>query len=226
MAFALIIDTIKASADAANVTTDAKDTTGANLIVLSLGSYAGSLRPTISDSKSNTWTALTDYTDTGVAIRQTIFYCLNPTVGSGHTFTANSATAYPTLGMSAWSGADSYDSQENGAHTTTVQVLSTGSVTPSANGALLVTGLAFYALNGTRAIDNGFTILGSVDYSVGFSDGGGHAYKIQGTAAAINPQWDAGAQESSMAVSIAVFKASAGAAPAAVKRRRDNIYYR
>ncbi len=62
------------------------DTTGANLLIFGV-SYLDGSAPTISDSKSNTWTALTaTLPSTSGDIR--IYYAKNPTVGAGHTFSA------------------------------------------------------------------------------------------------------------------------------------------
>ena len=120
MAFSLVANTAKGTADTVSVTTDAIDTTGADLIVINTATFITSDRGVaVTDSKGNTWTPLTQYDGSDSTTR--LYYSLNPTVGTGHTFTATStgtvAVVYPSIQVSAWSGAHdtaSYD-VENGA---------------------------------------------------------------------------------------------------------------
>lgn len=76
-------------------TTAAVDTTGSNLIVIATCLYTaanGTGLPT--DSKSNVWTEVS--ANAGPAATLTVWYCLNPTVGAGHTFTYSQATVTAT----------------------------------------------------------------------------------------------------------------------------------
>jgi hypothetical protein len=202
MAFSLITSASALATGAGSITTSSIDTTGANLIVVSLSGYlsVGNL----TDSKSNTWTALTAQTNV-VSVR--LFYCYSPTVGSGHTFT-QSANTYGCIGVLAFSGADASPFDvENGA-TSSTSPLSTGSVTPSDNGSLLVTGLCGVN-NGTYSVTESFTSLFAANYSAGSNMGGACGYKVQATAAAINPAWSF-SPSASTAVAIAAFTPAAG----------------
>lgn len=205
-AIAHVVSTAAGSVGGAPVTTGAIDTTGANLIVVSVSFY-NTTAPALTDSKGNTWTALTARTTaTNPGVR--LFYCYNPTVGSGHTFTATQAVSFPTIGVSAFSGvaASPFD-QESGASTsgagTTYQP---GSITPSENNCLLVTTVSTNTT--THTINSSFVIGGTVDQSGGNHMGGGIAYKIQTTAGAENPTWSYTAS-SSRAAAMASFKAAA-----------------
>ncbi len=101
MAYALVVSTVKASTGTTSVTTDAVDTTGANLIVVAVHNYTvATVAPT--DSKGNVWSALTRRTSSGSDSVQ-LYYCLSPTVGTGHTFSFSESGRYPTLTVSAWS---------------------------------------------------------------------------------------------------------------------------
>src|SRR5690242_7960475 len=66
--------------------TDAVNSTGADLIVLAVSYYGPDGPPSsITDNKSNTWTALTQQEGASGGVR--MYYCQAPTVGSGHVFT-------------------------------------------------------------------------------------------------------------------------------------------
>ena len=103
-AVALLNQTAQASANTTSVTTTAISTTGATLIVVCLTSYEIQTEPTVSDSQTNTWTALTQSVRTG-QFRTKLHYVLNPSTSGSHTFTASSGVAtYPVLGVMAFSG--------------------------------------------------------------------------------------------------------------------------
>lgn len=172
------------------VATSAIDTTGANLIVVGIVSNQGST-PNLIDSKGNTWTPLTQSAVTGAS--QAILYYSTPTsVGAGHTFTNNGTQTYSTIYVAAFSGAAAsspYDGQQNGATATGVTTLATGSITPTQNGAIVVTVYGFNVTGVPLSINSGFTITDSQDFGASNNYGGGLAYLIQGTAAAVNPVW-------------------------------------
>ena len=130
MAIGVVASTGKAGTQN-GVTSNAIDTTGANLIVLAV-SYYGGLGNTliageVSDSKGNTWTALTNRGSNNAG-NVRLFYCSNPTVGSGHTFTASDSGGggtYPSLFAIALSGAKTSSpfDLENGSNTTSPGLL-------------------------------------------------------------------------------------------------------
>ena len=216
MAFALIATDAAGSSDVGQtVTSAAIDTTGANLITVCVSSYQTNPAPTLTDNKSNTWTGLT-VREQATAARIRIFYCFNPTVGSGHTFTAtNSPTAsFPTLIVHAWSGAaTSPFDQENGNTSPGIGPTSSGSVTPTENNELIITAVSQGGASVTNqtSIDGGFTMSGNVSRLAGNHQAGAAAYLIQTTAAAANPAWTHGGSGAT-AVAIATFKAAADVA--------------
>lgn len=205
MTFSLIVNT-GAAGDINTVTTSAIDTTGADLIVIAISDYSGTVGATLSDSKSNTWTPLTGYTFP-TENRERLYYCFNPTVGSGHTFTYSGSLTIACVQVQAWSGASSspFD-QENGGINNSSGI-STGSVTPSEDNELVVTGMSFDSA-ATMSIDNGFTISDQVNFGSGNNYGGAMAYKVQTTAAAVNPAWSRDAGTSRNCAAIATFKAA------------------
>ncbi len=206
MAWTLINKVKWAAADPG--TSTSIDTTGADLMVLVTSRFNGAVMNP-SDSKGNTWHARTEYAST-TPCRVLIHYATKFdggfSVGSSHTFTfSSSGSWFGSAELLAFSGSDftssSYDT-ENGATTASGLTLSTGSITPAASGALLVSGVS--TLGSSHSIDNGFTVADSYDYSAGNWIGGGAAYKSH-TSGAINPQWS-WTTTSDGAATIAAFK--------------------
>jgi hypothetical protein len=197
MSIALVVRTIQESADNVSATTAAVDTTGANLIVGGVrasGIAAGDL--IFTDNKSNTWTALTRYTNTESGDEVQLFYCASPTVGTGHTFHGsgdNVTTCYPDVGMIAFSGASAtpYGGQITGANSAgaTVTSLQAGSLTPSEDNCVLVTLAGFGGGGGgsSGTIDLGFDA--QVKENLGHNNPAGMAYLIETAATARNPTW-------------------------------------
>jgi len=184
-------------------TSSAVDTTGADLLVAVL-SYFSSSSKTLTDSKGNTWTQLTRRNQGSYSTQ--IIYSVNPTVGTGHTFT-NPGGSFPALMVAAFSDSNTtapFD-VENGASKTSGTTLQTGSVTPSENNELLIAGIVHDKTGIT--IDSGFTELFDIAYSAGNYMAGGFGYKIQTTAGAENPTFTV-ASSGTAAAAIATFKSS------------------
>lgn len=192
MSFALISSVARGT----NGTTDAIDTTGADLLVVHVGHGTGG-DGTITDSKSNTWTALT--TQGG---ESTLWYCLNPTVGTGHTFTVTGGS-FPSISVAAFSGECTYDQESGGTDN------QPGAITPAANGALLISGFAHQQTSfGVVAVNSGFAIAAEFTYSAGGRIGSALAYFEQATAASIQPTWSNGV--AARGVSMASFLPAGG----------------
>ncbi len=162
-----------------SATTSAIDTTGATFLIVAMASYTVGANPTISDSKSNSWTALTNRTQ-GIS-RMRLFYSFPSSVGSGHTFTESDSN-YTGIAVAAFSGITTYDT-ENGAGSASGATPQTGSITPASAG-VVIAALSLPGTESVSAIDNGFTISDSIAANVDF--GLGLAYKI-GHTGAVNP---------------------------------------
>jgi len=192
-----------------NPTTGSLDTTGATFLVVTT-SYGGS--PTgVTDSKGNTWTARTAYTNTGISTRIYYVNSNTPNVGTGHTFTLNGTGIAGAINVLAFSGgaAVPYDT-ENGANSTSTSTLQTGSVTPSEDNCVLITGLTGgNTYGGAGTIDLGFSITDNSPLTGGSNYGSAAAYLIQTTATARNPTWTLGSTVANVSTAIAVFKAAA-----------------
>lgn len=199
-----LISNISATGTDSTVTSGAIDTTGADLIVIGIA-VDGSATPTISDSKSNTWTPLTAST---LTVKTILYYCSNPTVGSGHTFSNTGAFNFCSLCVSAFSGVKTSNpfDQENGATATGVTTVQTGSVTPTEDNELIVTHLGFNAAGLPTSIDSSFIETNDAEFGAANNYGSTMAYIVQTTAGSVNPTWTrtgTGAQ----ATRIATFKA-------------------
>lgn len=192
-------------------TSPAIDTTGATLLVVGVSYLQSAAAPTISDSKGNTWTALTQRVG-GNVHNSRLYYCENPTVGTGHTFTMTGTGSKALFGVQAFSGTKNaavFDAENGGTSGVALTSKATGSVTPAANNSVLVAllGLDLNIAN-VPAIDSGFTITDKQAPNAGSTGeiGFGMAYLIQGTAAAINPTWSWSANDYPT-VHLAAFKA-------------------
>lgn len=199
------------------------DSTGANFLVATIADADGT--STLSDSKSNLgWTKRTTY---GTAPRISIWYCANPTVGTAHTFTVTATGKYPTLSVASFSGGATvapYD-VENGATLSNASLISTGSITPTADNMLVIAGLARDGAASASSINGGFTIAQDHGIVGGQAYGGSMAYLIQTTAAAANPQWS-WTGGSTGGADIASFKEGAAATKGPPARRSPHRFLR
>ena len=173
------------------------NTTGATLLIAVATSAAV---PSVADSKSNGWTALTTYGTGGPYTK--MFYVTNPTsVGTGHTVTVTGT--YAGVCFAAFSGANlavSFDAQQNGNSGGANQP---GSITPAENNALVIGSAG--SNTAVAPSTPGMTMLGNWAFTGGAWYGGGAAYTIQTTATAINPTWAGGGPNG---LSVASFKPS------------------
>lgn len=167
----------------------------------------------MTDSKSCSWSSITAHGTPG-NVTVNIYYAVNPTVGTGHTFTLTGTDLYGAVTVEAFSGVgmSSPFDQQNGNASASASSLATGSITPAANNELIISGEAYFGDNSLATVSDSMTIT---DYMGGGGvTGGAMAYKIQTTAAAINPTWTFPTSQFA-AVIVASFKASGSM----VKRR-------
>lgn len=189
-------------------TTSAIDTTGANLIVLSVIWYHPGGTPTVSDSKGNTYTALTSITAVSGSSRLNLYYCYAPTVGTGHTFTIAGSGIYAGVGAAAFSGAASSPLDAQTGATAAATTVQPGSITPSVADALLISAAGFDS-SGTISVNGGFTEVSELAFSGGVNFGVQLAYLIQTSAAAANPT-STTTVSANLTAKLAAFQAAAG----------------
>lgn len=196
---------VNAGGDSSTVTTAAINTTGANLIVVTAVFYAPGGSLTLTDSKGNTWTALTRR-DSGSGVGSTLYYCFNPTVGSGHTFTGTNN--YPLLGVLSFSGADTSPFDVEAGTTGSGSTIQPGSVTPSTANNIIVSGVGAGMTSGAISIDGSFTEPNAEAVGAAFQVS--CAYLIQTSATAQNPTWTIPSGGYGSSAGNAVFKATGG----------------
>ncbi len=208
MAITIIAETIKSPGAGNGTTTAAINTTGATSLVIATSSYYAGSGLDVSDSNLNIWVPLTAYTSSTEA-RVKLWYCVaSPSVGVGHTFTVTGASVFATIGVIAWSGGGAYDGQERGASNAATATQSTdGFITPTLDGAIVVSAVAFNTGSATLTVSAPFSKIatGYADYAGSTSEGLGLAYEIQTTATSRNPTWTA-ASAIDMSACMAVFR--------------------
>jgi hypothetical protein len=191
-------------------TSSAIDTTGADFIVAFIAADGGVVSLdtlSIQDSKSNTWVKLTRQWNSGDVGGQ-LFYTINPTVGTGHTFGCPTASSFSSIFVAAWSGSElsSPFDQQNGAANPTSTTHQPGSVTPTTNNQLVINAVGHGVTS--ASINGGFTKVG-VDVALGPGNhyGGVMFFLVQTTAAAANSTATLNATSIAVDV-IATFKAN------------------
>ncbi len=206
MAFSLIASASAASPDGNGVTTGAVDTTGADLLIINVGYYFPLGPVTVSDSKGNSWSALTAYGFSGGATN--LFWSKPTSVGAGHTFSSNVSTTFPSIEVMAFSGSHATPLDQATGAFDSVHTLQPGTITPTQDNELVITGLGHENNSaGAVSVDGGFTGLIKQAYGSGTNEGSGMAYLIQTTAAAANPTWNYTA-DATAGAAIVSFKAS------------------
>jgi hypothetical protein len=139
----LVASTIVASTDKNDATTSAINTTGATALFVWLA-CSKSTTSTVTDSKGNTWTALTK-NSASILVGLQLWYCTTtPTVGTGHTFTSSTVTnSYPALAVQAFSGVANGATPDINAFVTNTFTFSNS--TPASNNEVVLAAIAFDA---------------------------------------------------------------------------------
>ncbi len=185
--------------------TGAIDTTGADLIVGAASTF-GDTVTTFIDSKGNTWHRVATGADNSGQTTVQFFWTAATSVGSGHSFEADSATHFPAVAVAAFSGYSAFD-QAGGASS----AVQPGSMTPAEDGELVLTAIGWFP-SGTLSVNGGFTISDQQDFNPSFSIGCALAYLIQTTATPSNPTWSESGGFGGSAVAQVMFKGT-GASP-------------
>lgn len=200
------------SPDAGSATNPGQNTTGADFIVVMVGTYQDWLPVAsssgLTDNKGNTYTACTEIkSNNGIN-----FFFANVSGsgrGTGHTWTPAYAgpTNYAFMGVLAFSGGGGAVSLDGQAQRTGNLAFNTGSVTPTGNHRLLVSGIFNYAVGGLPSVDGSMTTTLAVAKSSNIGMGG-FAWKEQSVAAAFDSTWSATGLSGSgnSAMKLAAFK--------------------
>lgn len=168
-------------------TTSGIDTSSAKLIVIAVLWFTGT--PTVSDSKGNTWTALTTVasgSSGGTQYFARLYYCINPTVGTGHTFSATANFTVIDVRAFSCTATPVFDVEATGAGSTSAATFQPSTITPAGT-ELFVTGLCFLSDSTLASINSSFNKPDTEVRSGSGSLFGITAYKMSSSAE--SPTW-------------------------------------
>ncbi|MES2213724.1 MAG: fibronectin type III domain-containing protein, partial [Patescibacteria group bacterium] len=199
----------------------AMNTTGATLLIAVVSEYA--ISPTAVapiDTYGNTWRALTPK-NAEINGNAVIYYSYDKAGGSLVTgasdvirINGGSLAAMEVMAFSGTvTGSNPLDVQNGTACATCANPHLTGSVTPTQDNALIVSGFGANNTLNPPLVNSGFTLTDSVPY--GSTIGGGAAYLVQTTAAAVNPAWQFQGGSTNGGYVIAAFKSADSTPPPA-----------
>lgn len=186
------------SSDTNNVTLNNFNATGATTLIVTVSQLlSASVNCVLSSTPSYTWVpVLGPQGNSTVGMREQLFYVNNITGVSNTTISCNGAADYPSVSIAAFTGlylaANPLD-QKNGNSTPTAYPnddanLTTGSITTSNSGQLIIVGLN-HADEATLTIDSGLTIFENQNTVNGLSFGTALAMKTVGVPTTINATW-------------------------------------
>jgi hypothetical protein len=217
ISFNFIASTSGRSSDTHSAMSLAIDTTGADLLIAAIADYAFSSGSVVTDNYGNTWSTSppTKYQNISSTLEEVqLWFCSPSAVGPFHVFTATEVDAgfpsQPSIAVAAFrsSNASPFDVENGNYLVSSGTTIQPGSITPSQDRELVVTALASDGAITSPSIGSGFTIVENQTQSAA-AYGIALAYKIQTTAAAVNPLWDSGLGGGiDMTASIASFKAA------------------
>jgi hypothetical protein len=203
-----------ACAGASGCKTAEINTTGGTLIVAAISDYntSNATCPTITDSKSNTWTQA-GTTFFSSPANSCIRYICGPTVGTGHTFTIDGT--FSALEISVWNNTATREclDQSSGNQNSGTTTINTTSITPSANNALIFAMGSAYLSPNEKSITFAaptqvFTAIDTQFSQAGHNIGSGDGYLIQSTPAPVSTTYTTNSKDTSdgIAAVIASFK--------------------
>lgn len=141
------------------------NSTGANFLVAIIMFDGLATGVTFGDNKSNSFTTLTPQAS-GVGGTAELIFNQGGTVGASHTFTLSGTNAYGAIVVGAFSNAIASPlDQQNGNSATSGASAQPGSVTPTTNNQLVITGVGIGGLGGTTSItgiNGGFNFVDNI----------------------------------------------------------------
>ena len=184
------------------------------LTVVHVAQYKGGTLTPPQDSQSNLYiTALTGKAGP-VETYSKLFYKVNPSCGASHSWTVSNTGIYASFQVANFMGTDTsspYESESGNTSAASASTIAPGSVTPAADGSLVVTGFSWNTSSSAVAtIDGSFVVSDQSVYGAG--EGGALAYLLSSSGAA-NPTWTIAPNTSNdRSSTLAVFKAAAAGA--------------
>lgn len=193
-------------------TSPAIDTTGADFIFVGLAcahSQMNAVWGSFSDSKSNIYvTGSPQQVDGSNNADVSGIWVINPTVGSGHTFTFGGGNQLQSMCVAAYKRANSgHDVNSAGGNSAGAFTVQPGSVTPNQNNSLIISVATIVQVGPTLSINQGFTIRENQPLVSGQTYGCMLNDLFQATAAAVNPTITSNMNGNGMGAITFVFKA-------------------
>lgn len=178
-----------AGAGGGTFTSEDANTTGANFIAVAKVWYGGT-EPTLSDSKSNTFTSTTARVADGGNFSIRWYYVYEGTVGAGHSFTLTGTGHYGAIIVFPFSSvAASPLDQENGYAENAWTTMASGEITPGQASTISFTGIVYDTGSGTITSPATWA-SGSIHNPVtGSNVGIAATYKVLSDASPVNPTW-------------------------------------
>lgn len=184
------------------------NTTGAAIEFVAVGySDSSGGAPTVTDSLSNTWVALTNYRNPDADIR--IFYCVSCSVGGTQTFTVTgSANIFFNAAVMAFSAPGGYaiDGSVVGNNAGVAPTIQPGSITPVGAGDLFITAISNFDSTVVGTINGSFVIPSGLSVAYASNAGFAMAYYIQPGSSAQNPTWTYSGGTSTSPATMVAFK--------------------
>jgi hypothetical protein len=179
-------------------TTPAINTTGATLIIVMINSVGTA--DVISDSKGNTYTALTPRTPAGAA-KARFFYCIRPVVGAGHTVTDSASGNASAIIFAAFKGGGGVPvfRLENGNTASGASNIQPGSISPSVND-LVVGGLGVDSANAIWSAGSPTMNLVDAKTGQGGVNYGAAMFWLVSAGGSMNPSYSNGSGDSKAAL--------------------------
>ena len=214
----LVHATAAAASAGAAVTTGAIDTTGATLLVAICATNNANGTPSVSDSASNTWTALTAHSVSGAFAQSQILYVINPTTSATHTVTIGAAASnLAVLSVIAFAGTSTFDAQSGNSTSGAATGITSGTITTTADGELIVWGVANQVTSSTgnfafaqaNAVPVTFQDITAVAGGTHWAQAVGYGYKGEAAAFSIQVNWSGTSASANPSSAIASFKAAA-----------------
>lgn len=188
-------------------TTPSINTTGATIIVCWPIYYWTGTAGTCSDLYSNTWHTLTQYGSSAIDTGIQGSFAYGPTTGTADTFTC--AGTYDACLVMIFNGtlavSGVLDKQNGAVAASNVTYVSTGSITTTVSGDLIVSawGSNFTSSSGIT-VDSGLTVVDTA--TNGSDEYGADAWYVQPSAGAIGPTWTVSGSAGKMVAAVASFK--------------------
>ena len=118
-----------------------------------------------------------------------MYYCINPTTSSSHTFTYTKTGSFCAANVIALGNTPTSSpiDQQAGTFLASGTSFQPGSITPGQNNEIIIASIVTGNTGGAVSINSAFTVSDAVAFGAGVNQGAVMAYLIQTSAAAVNP---------------------------------------